>query len=309
MIAILTILVALPLGLLVRNRLAAYLIYAILFAQVFTFQTATLMMEWVKGSTEAFPADPTKGSFGYLAFTSTIYAVGFGLITLAHWLRNRRRTGTDESNAVHATTSRHSGKRGGSSMELKRRAAIASGAILLALATSAGLAGPAAAETLEHEHFTDSRTDVVEDFCGAGITVQVDFQVEGNFVLHAKGPEGLVYSQAASHGTATFTNLANGNQITNVFNSADKDRRVTDNGDGTLTILVAPTGGDKWYDSDGKLVFQDSGGLWTETLVDDGGTPTDPSDDEFISAREVKDPGKDDLTDDNFCDQILSVIG
>lgn len=97
MIAILTVLVALPLGLLVRNRMAAYLTYAILFAQVFTFQTAALVMEWSKGSTEAFPADPKDlgNSIGYLAFTSSIYAVGFGLITLGHWLRNRRRTRTD----------------------------------------------------------------------------------------------------------------------------------------------------------------------------------------------------------------------
>ncbi len=96
MIAILTVLVAIPLGLFVRNRLAAYLTYAILFAQVFTFQTATLLMEWTRGSTAAFPADPDFGSsFGYLTFTSTIYAVGFGLITLAHWLRNRRRTSTN----------------------------------------------------------------------------------------------------------------------------------------------------------------------------------------------------------------------
>jgi hypothetical protein len=97
MIAILTVLVALPLGLLVRNRMAAYLTYAILFAQVFTFQTATLVMEWFKGSTAAFSTDPTEfgPAFGYLAFTSTIYAVGFGLITLGHWLRNRRRTRTD----------------------------------------------------------------------------------------------------------------------------------------------------------------------------------------------------------------------
>lgn len=95
MIAILTVLVAVPLGLLVRNRLAAYLVYAILFAQVYTFQTANLVMEWAKGSTEAFPAEPANnltGSLGYLIFTSTIYAVGFGLITVAHWLRNRRRT-------------------------------------------------------------------------------------------------------------------------------------------------------------------------------------------------------------------------
>jgi hypothetical protein len=98
MIAILTIVVALPLGLLVRNRLAAYLTYAILFAQVYTFQTANLVMEWAKGSTAAFPAEPANnltGSLVYLTFTSTIYAVGFGLITLGHWLRNRRRTRTN----------------------------------------------------------------------------------------------------------------------------------------------------------------------------------------------------------------------
>jgi hypothetical protein len=96
MIAILTVLVALPLGLLVRNRMAAYLAYSILFAQVFTFQTATLVMEWTKGSTAAFPAEAgPSDSLGYLAFTSTVYAIGFGLITLGHWLRNRRRTRTD----------------------------------------------------------------------------------------------------------------------------------------------------------------------------------------------------------------------
>ena len=96
MIAILTVLIALPLGLLIRNRLAAYLAYAVVFAQVFTFQTATLLMEWVKGSTEAFPAEPTKGftsSLGYLVITSVIYAIGFGLVTLGHWLRFRRRVG------------------------------------------------------------------------------------------------------------------------------------------------------------------------------------------------------------------------
>jgi uncharacterized membrane protein len=96
MVAILTILVALPLGLLVRNRLAAYLTYAILFAQVFTFQTANLVMEWVKGSTEAFPSDAElSDKLEYLVVTSTIYAVGFGLITLGHWLRNRRRAQAD----------------------------------------------------------------------------------------------------------------------------------------------------------------------------------------------------------------------
>lgn len=96
MIAILTVLVALPLGLLVRNRLAAYLIFAIAFSHVYTFQTANLVMEWVNGSTAAFPATESNqlldGTLDYFAFTSMIYAVGFGLVTLGHWLRNRRRT-------------------------------------------------------------------------------------------------------------------------------------------------------------------------------------------------------------------------
>jgi hypothetical protein len=96
MIAILTILVALPLGLLVRNRLAAYLAFAIAFSHVYTFQTANLVMEWVNGSTHAFGARESNASLddtlGYFAFTSMIYAIGFGLVTLGHWLRNRRRT-------------------------------------------------------------------------------------------------------------------------------------------------------------------------------------------------------------------------
>lgn len=98
MIAILTIVAALPLGLLIRNRLGAYLAYAVAFGQVYTFQTANLVMEWTNGATAAFPRNGSTemldGTLGYFAFTSVIYAVGFGLVTLGHWLRNRRRTAT-----------------------------------------------------------------------------------------------------------------------------------------------------------------------------------------------------------------------
>ncbi len=95
MAAILTVLIALPLGLLIRNRLAAYLAYAIAFGQIYTFQTANLLIEWVNGSSEAFPHDKTAGigdTLPYLIVNSAIYAAGFGLVTLGHWLRNRRRT-------------------------------------------------------------------------------------------------------------------------------------------------------------------------------------------------------------------------
>lgn len=100
MIAIVVIALALPLGLFIRNRLGAYLAFAIVFAQVYTYQTALLVMQWTNGSTEAFPASNSPellgDTIGYLEFTTVVYLVGFGLVTLGHWLRNRRRRATNE---------------------------------------------------------------------------------------------------------------------------------------------------------------------------------------------------------------------
>lgn len=93
MIAILTLIVALPLGLLVRNRLAGYLAYAVIFGHIYTFQTANLLIEWVDGSTNAFSSEGETWS--YLAVTTMIYAAGFGLVALGQWLRRRRSAGNE----------------------------------------------------------------------------------------------------------------------------------------------------------------------------------------------------------------------
>ena len=61
-----------------------------------------------------------------------------------------------------------------------------------------------------------------------------------------------------------------------------KDLKVTDNGDGTLTILVLGTGNFVVYDHDGKAIARNPGQVRFEILIDDGGTPQDPSDDEFL---------------------------
>ena len=59
--------------------------------------------------------------------------------------------------------------------------------------------------------------------------------------------------------------------------------RVTDNGDGTLTILVLSTGNVVLYGEDGKAIARNPGQIRFEILIDHGGTPTDPSDDEFLA--------------------------
>ena len=94
MIAIVAILIAFPLGYFCKSRTAAFLAYVALFAHVYTFQTANLVMEWVNGSGAAFPQDEGQalmgGTLSYFAVTSIIYAVGFGLVWAGQRLRTRR---------------------------------------------------------------------------------------------------------------------------------------------------------------------------------------------------------------------------
>ena len=61
-------------------------------------------------------------------------------------------------------------------------------------------------------------------------------------------------TSASTKVTDVVTNLANGNSVTSVATVRDKDQRVTDNGDGTLTILVLTTGNAVIYGEDGKAI-------------------------------------------------------
>ena len=121
----------------------------------------------------------------------------------------------------------------------------------------------------------------------------------------------FVYFKATVHGSASWTNLANNKTMTQVFNFVDKDLKITDNGDGTLTILILNTGGGKILGPDGKLLFSDSGQTRFELLIDHGGTPADPSDDEFLEFLGVVkgSTGTNDTADRDFCDVVHEVIG
>ena len=70
-----------------------------------------------------------------------------------------------------------------------------------------------------------------------------------------------------------------------------KDLKVTDNGDGTTTILVQQTSNQVLYGPDGTVLALNVGQTRFEFLVDNGGTPADPSDDQFLEfLGEVRDP-------------------
>jgi len=157
--------------------------------------------------------------------------------------------------------------------------------VLLALGVTAAamLAAGAAAQPPFKERFHDEGTFVDEDFCGAGITVDGTFVTDGSLLVVAHGPDGLAYFLEHLTITVVFTNRANGKTVTLTVVRVNKDLRVTDNGDGTLTILALATGNDVFYGPDGKAIGRNPGQIRFEILVDHAGTPTDPSDDVFLA--------------------------
>ena len=125
--------------------------------------------------------------------------------------------------------------------------------------------------------------EVFEDFCGVpGLTVENTFVADGRFRTTAHGPDQLPYYVEDVTATDTWTNVASGAYVTIVQSFRSADHKVTDNGDGTLTVIVQTPHNNVFHDQNGQVIARRAG-LWRdEVLIDNGGTPTDPSDDEFL---------------------------
>ncbi|HET6686805.1 MAG TPA: hypothetical protein VFH02_09810, partial [Jiangellaceae bacterium] len=117
---------------------------------------------------------------------------------------------------------------------------------------------------------------------------------------------GLIYFHAIVKITNVYTNLANGNTVTEVGNIVDKDLRVTDNGDGTLTIFVLSTGNIAVFGPDGKALARNPGQVRFEFVVDHAGTPTDPTDDVLLEDLGMV-KGSTGRTDD-FCAAVVPAL-
>jgi hypothetical protein len=159
-------------------------------------------------------------------------------------------------------------------------------AALLAIGTTsvALLAATAWGKPLLNERFHDEGTVLVNDFCDVdGLDVSIAFVVDGRVHVNAHGRDRLPYFLEHLTETAVITNVANAKSVTQVSRTLNQDMKVTDNGDGTLTILAKGTGNDVFYGSNGEVLARNPGQTRVEFLIDDGGTPTDPFDDEFLA--------------------------
>jgi hypothetical protein len=180
------------------------------------------------------------------------------------------------------------------------------GAILaLATAAAAMLAATAGAGPPFRETIHDEFEFVDDDFCGAGLTVEVAVVLDIRVHVLSRGRDGLVYFLGHVTETDVFTNLDNGKSLTSFAKFTDKDLRVTDNGDGTLTVLILSTGNAALYGENGKAIARNPGQIRIELLVDHGGTPNDPSDDVVLSEELVK--GSTGRSDD-FCEAAVPAL-
>ena len=176
--------------------------------------------------------------------------------------------------------------------------------VVAGLATVAASA-TAAAKPLDKGEFRDEFSGAAEDFCDVdGLTVEFDAVVEGRFRAVTHG-DGLVHFDEHVGVTNTLTNVDNGNSVTEHNIVLNKDLSVTDNGDGTLTVIVLSTGNSTIYDASGEAIGRNPGQIRVEFVVDHGGTPELPDDDVLISETLVK--GSTGRSDD-FCEVVVPVL-
>jgi hypothetical protein len=165
---------------------------------------------------------------------------------------------------------------------------------------------PASAKPVERGEFHDVFTGVIDDFCDVpGFTVAFEFVVDGRFSWKSRGRDGLLFYMEHATSSQTTTNLANGLSVVEKTRVVDKDLHVTDNGDGTLTVVILITGPSTLYGPDGKAIARNPGQVRFELVVDHGGTPTDPSDDVELSFTQIK--GSTGRSDD-YCTAVIDTI-
>jgi hypothetical protein len=91
MIAVVTVLLAFPLGFFVRSWQTANIAYAIAYLWAFSYQNLYLVRMWSGGDDSAFPEGADAIPIEYGLVTLTVFGAGFGLVALGHRVAARRR--------------------------------------------------------------------------------------------------------------------------------------------------------------------------------------------------------------------------
>lgn len=172
-------------------------------------------------------------------------------------------------------------------------------ALAATFAAVAATAVPATAQVFDKERFHDSSVSDPYDCDGIPAVDSAEVDIHITAVLRASSPFPAFREHFA--GTAVTTNTDTGGTFTNVFALNPQDHKITDNGDGTITVTDNVAGSSRFYDQFGNFVLNDPG---SERVVDYHGTPDNPDNWTEVpnSFRIVHGPtGNSDLAGRDFC--------
>lgn len=180
-------------------------------------------------------------------------------------------------------------------------------AVLTALLVPAS-AGAADARPLVQQHYSDVYDVLLPDdpdgsFCGGLVDVPLHGEVDGYFSVKDRGAGVAPYFADRFRSTLVYTNPLTGLTYTVVRVRQTMDFRITDNGDGTLTLVGLNTGGLWAYGPDGELLGRQNGLSRDTFLVDTLGTE-DPFDDVLTHVGDPVTAGLHTTT--NFCADFLA---
>ena len=165
-----------------------------------------------------------------------------------------------------------------------RRASVA----IAAAALAATLAPAAVAHdhpVLENDHFVGTYTHVEQDI-GECLDLPFRLQHDGTynskvrFMLRGSNPWG--YFSVTATGQDVDTNLTTGATLRGSWNLREADQKITDNGDGTITIVSTLFNRTAYHASSGALIGTDVSRTTGTWVIATQGTP-DASDDELLS--------------------------
>ncbi len=181
-------------------------------------------------------------------------------------------------------------------------------AICIAAATPAAAAPPII------EHFDEHQEVLFVAGADPEFCPDLSFDVlwvedaEGTFRFVRHG-DGDYHGGASVKVAGSYTNPETGLTFSYTGSFSDRDIGVSDNGDGTVTLEVVNAGIFKYYDDAGERLFIDAGRNRFTIVLDTGGTPSDPSDDEFVAFLGNELNGRFDTAERDFCADLEEFIG
>ena len=177
-------------------------------------------------------------------------------------------------------------------------------AALTGLSAPLALAAPASATRPHFETIHEDFSNTVTNFCDVhGLTVLIEGTFDSRLKIHHRG--GQYYFLEHIRVSNVITGADPASQVTTRTAFIQKDLKITDNGDGTITIIALLTGPSTAYGPNGKAIARDPGQVRFRIVIDLNGTPDFFDDDFEVSSTQIK--GSTGRSDD-FCEAMVPYL-